>query len=76
MARSVARAIFLGATWLFVACSVIQVFLAGLGVFDDPSAFVTHRDFGYLFGWLVLVMIIAAIVGRMAACISEARHSL
>lgn len=65
MARSVARTIFLGATWLFVACSVIQVFLAGLGVFDDPSAFVTHRDFGYLFGWLVLVMIIAAIVGRV-----------
>ena len=65
MTRSIPRTIFLGATWLFVACCVIQVFLAGLGVFDDASAFITHRDFGYLFGWLVLVMLVAAIVGRM-----------
>jgi hypothetical protein len=59
------RAIFLGATWLFVACCVIQVFLAGLGVFDDASAFITHTNFGYLFGWLIIVMLVAAIVGRM-----------
>ena len=39
----------------FVACAVLQVFLAGLGVFDDPRSFVTHREFGYIFGWLTLV---------------------
>jgi heme A synthase len=44
---------------------VIQVFLAGLGVFDDPNAFVTHRNFGYLFGWLTLVLLVIALVGRM-----------
>jgi mercuric ion transport protein len=65
MAGSIARTIFLGATWLFVICTVIQVFLAGLGVFDDPAAFITHRDFGYVFGWLIIVMLVAAIVGRM-----------
>jgi hypothetical protein len=65
MAGSIARTIFLGTTWLFVACSVLQVFLAGLGVFGDPAAFITHRDFGYLFGWLIIVLIVAAIVGRM-----------
>ncbi len=50
---------------LFVTCVIVQVFLAGLGVFDDPRAFVTHRTFGYLFGWLTLVMLVLALVGRM-----------
>ena len=51
--------------WLFAACIVVQVFLAGLGVFDGPERFETHRDFGYLFGWLTLVMVIIAAVGRL-----------
>jgi hypothetical protein len=50
---------------VFLACVVIQVFLAGLGVFDGPSAFVTHREFGYLFGWLTLVILVLALGGRM-----------
>jgi Family of unknown function (DUF6220) len=50
---------------VFLACAVVQVFLAGLGVFDRPSAFLTHRDFGYLFGWLTLVILVLALAGRM-----------
>ena len=42
-----------------------RAFLAGLGVFDSPNAFVTHRNFGYLFGWLTLVLLVVALVGRM-----------
>jgi hypothetical protein len=48
----------------FVACTVLQVFLAGLGVFDDPGSFITHRNFGYTFGWLTLVILVLALVGR------------
>lgn len=48
----------------FVVCAVVQVFLAGLGVFDDPGAFITHRDFGYTFGWLTLLVLILALAGR------------
>ena len=33
---------------LFAALLIVQVFLAGLGVFDSPTAFATHRDFGYM----------------------------
>jgi mercuric ion transport protein len=51
--------------WLFVGCIFVQIFLAGLGVFDSASAFETHRDFGYLFGWLTLVMLVLAAVGRV-----------
>jgi len=65
MGRSIARTAYPLVAGLFVACAVVQVFLAGLGVFDDPNAFVTHRNFGYLFGWLTLVLLVIALVGRM-----------
>jgi Family of unknown function (DUF6220) len=64
MIRSYARLAHPIATGAFVACAIIQVFLAGLGVFDDPKAFITHREFGYLFGWLTLVVLVLALVGR------------
>ena len=64
MSRSIARLALPFAAGAFVACAVVQVFLAGLGVFDDPRAFITHRDFGYLFGWLTLVVLVLALVGR------------
>ena len=62
--RDTARTGLAVLAWLFVGCIVIQIFLAGLGVFDSPTAFVTHREFGYVFGWLTLVMVVLAIVGR------------
>lgn len=65
MIRSWARLAHPFTAGLFVACAVVQVFLAGLGVFDDPKAFLTHRDFGYVFGWLTLVVLVLALVGRM-----------
>lgn len=49
---------------LFAICVVAQVFLAGLGVFSDPRSFITHRDFGYLFGMLTPVVLVLALVGR------------
>jgi len=49
--------------WIFVGCIFVQVFLAGLGVFGRDG-FGAHQGFGYLFGWLTLVMLILAIVGR------------
>ena len=65
MARTYARRAFPFIAALFSACVVIQVFLAGLGVFDDARSFLTHRDFGYTFGWLTLLMLVAAILGQM-----------
>src|SRR5512144_1678504 len=64
MTRSIARRALPFAAGAFVACAVVQVFLAGLGVFDDPKAFITHREFGYTFGWLTLAILILALVGR------------
>ena len=51
------------AAWLFAACVAIQVYLAGLGVFGTGN-YDFHRNFGYLFGLLTLVLIVLAILGR------------
>jgi hypothetical protein len=64
MIRSFARRALPLVAALFVACCLVQVFLAGLGVFDDPASFVTHREFGYLLGWFTLAMLVLAIMGR------------
>ena len=42
-ARSTARTALAVVAWLFAALLVVQVFLAGLGVFDSPTAFATHE---------------------------------
>ncbi|MDQ6683478.1 MAG: DUF6220 domain-containing protein [Chloroflexota bacterium] len=52
------------AAWLFVACVVVQVFLAGYAVMAG-STFEVHRSFGYTFGWLTLVLLALALVGRL-----------
>ena len=64
MFRSFARRSLPILAGVFVACALVQVFLAGLGVFDGPSAFVTHREFGYTFGWITLVLLVLALAGR------------
>ena len=47
---------------LLVVGLVLQVFLAGLGVFDDPTFFLTHRDTGYTLElWAFVVLIVAAL---------------
>ncbi|MGH2408271.1 MAG: DUF6220 domain-containing protein [Candidatus Limnocylindrales bacterium] len=66
MLQHYARLGFLGTAWLFVAGTVVQVFLAGLGVFGVPAGdFSTHRSWGYTFGFLLLVLVALGIIGRV-----------
>ena len=47
---------------ILVVGLVLQVFLAGLGVFDDPTFFLTHRDTGYTLElWAFVVLVVAAL---------------
>ena len=41
-----------------------QVFLAGLGVFDSPAQFATHRDVGYGLSGIALLVIVTAALSR------------
>ena len=60
-----ARKIYVGLAWLFVAAVGVQFFLAGLGVLGGESI-EAHRQWGFIALHLVpILMFIAAIAGRM-----------
>lgn len=61
-----ARLLFAGAAWLFVACVVIQVFLVGLDIFAKLDASI-HRDFAYVYGWLVPGLVLLSRAPRVPA---------
>jgi len=63
--RSIARTVYVVAAWLFVAGLVVQVFLAGLGVFDSPTSFATHRDVGYALEIFPVVLLVVGLLGGM-----------
>ena len=71
--RSIARSAHLVVAWLLVAGVVVQIFLAGLGVFRGPEAFANHRDFGFVLELLPLVLLVLGLVaglGRRAALLA------
>ena len=71
--RPIARNAYLVVAWLFVAALVIQVFLAGLGVFRSPTDFATHVNVGYmlsLFPILLLILGLLGGLGRRAAVLA------
>jgi len=57
------RRLFLAASWLFVACLIGQVYLAGMGVF--AGSFENHRNLGYMIGLLPIVMFLFGLLGRV-----------
>ncbi|MBA2634742.1 MAG: hypothetical protein H0U86_17390 [Chloroflexi bacterium] len=64
MAQRIARPIHIVVAWLFVAGLLVQVFLAGMGVFSGPSSFIAHRDTGYLLTLVPVILLVTALVGR------------
>lgn len=50
--------------WLFAAGVVIQIFLAGLSLFDTAERWQDHTDFGYMIGILLLPLVVLAVLGR------------
>ncbi len=61
----IARTIHFGLAWLLAAGLIVQVFLAGLGVFAGAANFELHRNFGFALQALPLFMAIAAWVARL-----------
>jgi hypothetical protein len=63
--RTAARILFIASAWLLVAGLVIQVFLAGLGVFDSPERFELHASFGFTLMALPLIILLSALAGAV-----------
>jgi hypothetical protein len=51
--------------WGFVAGVVLQVFLAGRGVFESTQLFKDHAGWGYMLGLLAILLLVLAAVGRL-----------
>jgi len=58
----VGRIIFKILAWVFLACIVVQVFIAGLATFSDPSHWVMHRSFVQIFALAPLLMFLLTFV--------------
>ena len=63
--RAIARTVYLVLALALVAGLIAQVFLAGLGVFDSPTAFATHRDVGYTLSLVPILLLIVGLVGGL-----------
>jgi hypothetical protein len=63
--RPIARNLHAGIAWLLVAVLVFQVWLAGRGVFESPTIFITHRDVGYMISILPVVLLVLGFLGGM-----------
>jgi hypothetical protein len=63
--RPIARNLHAVIAWLLVAALVFQVWLAGRGVFESPTVFITHRDVGYTLSFFPLVLLVLGFLGGM-----------
>ena len=60
-----ARRVHRIAAWLLVGGVFVQLFLAGLGVFESARRFEIHTMFGFTLEILPFVMLVAGLVGRL-----------
>ncbi len=65
--RRVARACFRGLAFLFAASLVMQFFLVGWALFMNAAAWTWHRSAATLPTVLTLLLVITALLGRVAA---------
>ena len=71
--RPIARQLHAVIAWIFVAALVVQVWLAGRGVFESPTVFATHRDVGYTLSIFPIVLLVLGLLcgmGRRVAILA------
>lgn len=54
----------LALAWLITASVAIQVFLAGLALFDSASRWTDHRTFGMMIGPMMFLLVLAVLLAR------------
>ena len=61
----VARTLFMGLAWLFVAGVVVQVFFAGMAVVARQWPWTNHVTLGHTLAAPLLLMLVTAYLGRL-----------
>lgn len=62
-----ARYLYLALVWGYLAAILVQVFLAGTGLFNPGRDFETHRTLGYLLHLVPVLLLIVAFVARVGS---------
>ena len=62
-----ARYVYLGLVWLYIAGILVQVFLAGMGIFGVPRDFAPHVGLGWLLHLVPVLLLIAAAVAKVGS---------
>jgi len=62
-----ARYVYLGMVWLYVAGILVQVFLAGIGIFGVARDFAPHVGLGWLLHLVPILLLIVAAVARVVS---------
>jgi hypothetical protein len=62
-----ARALYLGLVWIYLAAIVVQVFLAGVGLFGATHDFEPHRNLGWILHLGPVLLLVVAAVARVGA---------
>ena len=60
----VMRVLYVVFAWVLALCLLIQVFLAGLGIFGSPALLSLHTTFVHFFEFLPILLILLALLGR------------
>ena len=63
--RSIARNLHAVVAWLLVAGLVVQVWLAGRGVFESSAAFASHRDTGFTLTIGPVILLVLGLLGGL-----------
>jgi hypothetical protein len=58
------RVLYVILAWLFALCILIQVFLAGLSIFESPGLISLHIAFAHTFEFIPILLLITALLGR------------
>ena len=61
--RKVARYIYVGAAWLWLAGVIVLIFIAGMALFVDKAYWELHQELGYSSVLPGLLLILAGLVG-------------
>ncbi|MEC0174324.1 DUF6220 domain-containing protein [Paenibacillus favisporus] len=53
-------------SWVLMICIVVQVFLAGVALFDHSEAWKWHRTFVHMFEYISIILFILGIIGKLS----------
>lgn len=62
-----ARYLYLALVWGYLAAILVQVFLAGTGLFGDDRDFAAHQSLGWILHLVPVLLLIVAFVARVGS---------